>query len=263
MDRTTRHSLVAALVIVAATFVPTLARADIVKCVDPQGKVSYTDRVCPAGTTEQNRTGQSAATPNSPSPAERAPRRYDDATYRSPPASAEPSPPMQSRPRTEARERPSPEEQERMMEAEIARMQERVESKRREAQARCDKGDKKGCEDAVCGRLAQPEAQPRHFRACSDAKGLKSGSGWAQMTALSSNRSDGSGTRRTQVTCLTPEKLEIGEKTIEFHNSVHLYMDPRGGTRHGANRFYADIMGDESWASLEEAAEAVCSTRKK
>src|SRR5690349_17616964 len=103
-----------AALLAIASLAPLSASADVIKCVDPQGKTSYTDRACPPGTTEQAR------------PATSSPR----ATETPQPARSERQRAFDSIPTDHEAER---------------KIQEMLDTRRAELQGRCDKGDRKSC----------------------------------------------------------------------------------------------------------------------
>lgn len=144
--RFSRYAVSLAAILCLALFASPAARAGIKKCVDAQGRVTLTDRPCPADTVEQD-----AGIKNKADPVDVAPSRTaSDAS-------------------TDAR---------------IDVMKEALEAARRDLQSKCERGDQEACVEAVCMRLHTDGMEAGRIVDCSRASGFKYNARWAQMSKI-------------------------------------------------------------------------------
>jgi hypothetical protein len=137
-----RGALLLAMVFCA----PATLHAQITRCVDAQGNVSFTDKACPPGTTQQSTTGTARQTATRA--AETAPGTGGDVTRQQ------------------------------------GDIRERVDAIVREKDAQCRAGDQKACAEAVCARVLRIEKDASDFRGCATVQGFKSTASWAQMSEV-------------------------------------------------------------------------------
>jgi hypothetical protein len=200
------------------------AHAEVNRCTDAQGNVTFTDRPC--GKDEKKQAIET----------ETAPQRSRDV---SPNASRDTSADV---------------------DRQMQQFNDQLAAKMRDLQARCDQGDQKACKDAICGKVFTEGASPSRYRDCATAGGFASTSAWAQMSKVSNN---GSGTTHVSIVCLVnPEVITLGGKSITIYRQMDLQQSDHASAFHERDRWtqswYSEGPDFDSW---EEAAEQICRTR--
>lgn len=151
-----------AAVFLAALLTSPPSHAQIHKCVDASGHVSYTDHECP-----QSATQETTDVDISRRPGAGALRSEDDDA--------------DERGREQARQ-----------------YAEYLETRRREAQGQCNAGDQKACATLACIPLLTGSESAEDQRACAKAQGFEATASWAQMNRVHGSPP----ARTVTVTCL-------------------------------------------------------------
>jgi len=214
-----RTEILLALPIMAVLALPGLARPAVVKCVDAQGKITYTDQACATDTTQQQTNAPPTRKPDSTTTA---------AASNSGAASASDSP-------SAARQG----------------FDAAIEARVREMQTECKQGKQKACGQVECAPALKPEARPSDFQHCASVQGFKSTSAWAQMSEFRQRNHDQEDT--VSVTCLqNPEVLEVGNNRSLVYKMVKV-------TRYAFQDGYSAYgLGGAKFNTWEQAADAAC-----
>lgn len=213
--------LLLALPVMAVLAIPELARAAVVKCVDAQGKVTFTDQSCAPGSTPQQSNVQSG-------------KKVDAGASAAAEATSD-----------AARSKGSPQA------AARAGFDAATEARIRDLQAQCRQGNQKACAEVQCAPALRSDARPSDFQQCSSAQGFKSTSAWAQMSAVQHRGSDQDDS--ISVTCLlNPEVLETGGTRSLVYRTIKVtrYAFQQGFSAYGLSGAKFD-----TW---EQAADAAC-----